>query len=127
MADQIWMEIGKYIIGLLVSGVLGTVIAFVLKKLPVADLEKVAAEAKIAEQQIAQKKGIAWDCVLLVEDIFTESGGPAKLKQAITKITEKFNALGVPYTSAEVEELARTAYQQIVAQFGKNWSVVPTV
>lgn len=93
---------------------------FLKEKVGEKRLSNVAKNLEIAEQQVQQKKGLAYDAVLWAEDAFKNSGGQEKLSKAINWAMNQANKVGIKATKQELEDAIRIAYTDIKPRLPKE-------
>lgn len=96
-------------------------------KIPQTEQEKIKAEYERIEQEIATKKGIAYDIFVMVNDVYAALDGPAKLGMVEHLLVLSCDAMGLPLTDTEVQTIISTVYNEFCKDFGANfWGVTTT-
>jgi hypothetical protein len=86
-------------------------------------LSNIEKQLGIAEQQVQQKKGWAYDAVLWAEDALKNLGGQEKLSKAVNWALSQANKLGIKATKQELEDVIRIAYTDIKPRLPKELGV----
>jgi hypothetical protein len=115
----------NYIIGILVAWIIAAGTAVINKWMPANEKAKLAAEAQIVAQQVANKQGVFADAVKFAEDMYQTVGGDQKRAQAEAWAASKLANLGFNVTAAEIDEGIRIAYQDFAGSAGKLIAAEP--
>lgn len=85
-------------------------------------IEPIIGQKNIAkiEQELKQKKGLAYDAVRFAEDAFSKVSGETKFKHAAQWMSNQAKALGLSITESEVEGLIKSAYADLTGAFTKD-------
>lgn len=86
---------------------------YLQEKLGEKRLSNLTKKMEIAEKQIQQKKGIAYDAVRWSADVFKHLGGLERLSKAVDWALNEGKKVGIDATKAQWEAAIRIAYTQI--------------
>jgi hypothetical protein len=125
MLAQLGYDVLPYVVTIVVA-FLGFVARHVepyLKaKIGEKNLSNIEKKLGIAEQQIKQKKGIAYDAVRFAEDAFKNLGGADKLSKAVDWALKEALTLGLNVSKPQLEDAIRIAYTELKPQLSYGFS-----
>jgi hypothetical protein len=119
MFAKLGYDLLPYVVAIVVAffGFVGRHVGPYLKeKVGEKRLTNVAKDLEIAEKQLQQKKGIAYDAVRWAADAFKTLGGLDRLSKAIDWALNEGKKIGVNATKEQWEAAIRIAYTELKPQ-----------
>lgn len=114
MSDYI-IEILRLVLPVVVTGLAGTCISLIVKKIGVENMKKVS-------EALANKESLASIAVRFVEQAYVDLHGNDKLYVAVEWMSDQLQAKGIEVDEDEIIALIESALRKFKDEFGENWA-----